>query len=137
MSDAQPPERAPADPPASSPVDSPVRFEQAGVYQIAADVKRGSQSLARLNRPILVGGADLEMTEPRLNEAVLRRIADTSGGKYVAAADADEILSLIRAADSASPPMEMRDVWENAWTLAMIIALLGAEWVLRRRVGLA
>jgi hypothetical protein len=114
-----------------------VRFEQPGVYEIAADVKRGSQSLARLSRPILVGGADLEMTEPRLNEAVLRRISETSGGKYVSAAQAAEVPSLIREADTESPPMEMRDVWDNAWTLAMIIALLGAEWVLRRRVGLA
>jgi uncharacterized membrane protein len=123
--------------PQSGRYSAAVRFEQAGVYQIAADVKRGSRALARLNRPILIGGADLEMTEPRLNEAVLRRIAETSGGQYVAAAQAAEVPTLIRAADTGSPPMEMRDVWDNAWTLAMIVALLGAEWVLRRRVGLA
>lgn len=114
-----------------------VRFDQPGVYAIAADVKRGSQTLARVSRPILVGGADLEMTEPRLNEAVLRRIAETSGGRYVPAAQAAEVPSLIRAADTERPPMEMRDVWDNGWALAMIIALLGAEWVLRRRAGLA
>jgi nitrogen fixation protein FixH len=114
-----------------------VRFDQAGVYLVAADVKRGAQSLARVSRPLLVGGADLEMTEPRLNEAVLRRISETSGGKYLPAARAAEVPSLIRAADIESPPMEMRDVWDNGWTLVMIIALLGAEWILRRRVGLA
>jgi uncharacterized membrane protein len=123
--------------PQSGRYSAGVRFDQAGVYLIAADVKRGSQSLARVSRPILVGGADLEMTEPRLNEAVLRRISETSGGKYVPAANVAELPSLIRAADEASPPMEMRDLWDNGWTLAMIIALLGAEWVLRRRVGLA
>jgi uncharacterized membrane protein len=123
--------------PQSGRYSAGVRFEQGGVYQIAADVKRGSQSLARLSRAFLVGGADLEMTEPRLNEAVLRRIAETSGGRYVPAAEAAEVPSLIRAADTESPPMEMRDVWDNGWTLVMIIALLGAEWVLRRRVGLA
>lgn len=114
-----------------------VRFDQAGVYSIAADVKRGSQALGTARRPMLVGGADLEMAEPRLNEAVLRRISETTGGAYVAAVDAATVPSLIRAADRESPPLEMRDLWDNGWALAMIVALLGAEWVVRRRSGLA
>ena len=114
-----------------------VRFDQAGVYGLAADVKRGSQSLGSVSRQVLIGGADLEMAEPHLNEAVLRRIADTSGGKYVAAADATQIPDLVRQADTQSPPMEMRDVWDNGWTLAMIVALLAAEWLARRQAGLA
>jgi hypothetical protein len=44
--------------------------------------------------------------------------------------------ALIRSADTEAPPMEMRDIWDNGWTLAMIIALLAAEWVVRRRSGL-
>jgi YtkA-like len=114
-----------------------IRFDHAGVYQISADVRRGGQQMARISNPLLVGGADLEMTEPRLNEAVLRRIADTSSGAYVPAAEAAKVPSLIREADTEAPPMEMRDLWDNGWTLVMIIALLGAEWFMRRRVGLA
>jgi uncharacterized membrane protein len=114
-----------------------VRFDQAGVYAIAADIKRGTRALGTVTRSILVGGADLEMTEPRLNEAVLRRISETTGGKYLSAADAGQVPSLIRAADTQAPPMEMRDVWDNGWTLAMIVALLAGEWILRRRAGLA
>jgi uncharacterized membrane protein len=114
-----------------------IRFDQAGVYSVAADVKRGSRSLGSVARPILVGGADLEMAEPRLNEAVLRRISETTGGEYVEAADIARVPSLIRAADTQGPPMAMRDVWDNGWTLAMIIALLAAEWIARRRFGLA
>jgi uncharacterized membrane protein len=114
-----------------------VRFDQAGVYDIAADVKRGTQALGTTARPLLVGGADLEMAEPRLNAAVLRRISETSGGAYLPASDAAKLPPLIRSADTEPPPMEMRDLWDNAWTLAMIIALLAAEWVLRRQSGLA
>lgn len=114
-----------------------VRFDQPGVYTIAADVKRGSARLGTISRPLLVGGADLEMTEPRLNEAVLRRIADTTGGRYVPAEQAAEVPALIRAADRQAPPMEMRDIWHNGWTLTAIILLLAAEWLARRKVGLA
>jgi uncharacterized membrane protein len=114
-----------------------VRFDQPGVYTVAADIKRGTQSLGTTTRPLLVGGSDLEMAEPRLNEAVLRRISETTGGAYVTAAEAAKVPSLIRAADTESPPREMRDLWDNGWTLAMIIALLATEWVVRRRTGLA
>jgi hypothetical protein len=33
--------------------------------------------------------------------------------------------------------MEQRDVWHTGWSLALIVALLGLEWVWRRRVGLS
>lgn len=114
-----------------------VRFEQPGVYTLAADVRRGSRSLATVTRPIFVGGVDLEMSEPRLNDAVLRRISQTSGGAYVTAAELGKLPALIRAADQKSPPLDMRDLWDNGWTLAMIVALLAAEWIVRRRAGLA
>jgi uncharacterized membrane protein len=114
-----------------------VRFDQAGVYIISADVRRGQQPLGSARRPTLVGGVDVEMSEPRLNEAVLRRIAESTGGRYVPAAQAGEIPGLLRDSDEASPPMEMRDVWHNGWTIAVLILLLGAEWFVRRGVGLA
>ena len=114
-----------------------VRFDREGVYMIAADVRRGSQSLGTTRRSTLVGGADVELSEPRLNEAVLRRIAETSGGQYVAAADAGTLPGLLRTSEIGNPPTEMRDLWHNGWSLAAIVLLLAAEWVLRRRVGLA
>lgn len=114
-----------------------VRFEQPGVYMIAADVRRGSQPLGSATRPMLVGGADAELSEPRLNEAVLRRIAQSTGGRYVAAADTATLPGLLRESGRGKPPLEMRDLWNTGWTLAAIVALLAAEWIVRRRMGLA
>jgi hypothetical protein len=31
----------------------------------------------------------------------------------------------------------MKDLWHNAWTLVGIMGLLAAEWMARRRFGLA
>jgi hypothetical protein len=114
-----------------------VRFDDAGVYMIAADVRRGSQALGSATRPTLVGGVDIELSEPRLNESVLRRIAERTGGQYVAADDASTLPALLRQSDVGNLPTEMRDIWNNGFTLALLIALLAAEWVVRRRVGLA
>lgn len=114
-----------------------VRFDQAGVYTVAADVRRGSEPAATVSRPLLVGGADVELSEPRLNDDVLRRIAESSGGTYVAAEDAANVPELLKKGGVGNPPVEMRDLWNTGWSLAAIIVLLGCEWFLRRRVGLA
>ena len=114
-----------------------VRFDQPGVYKVAADVRRGSEALGTVSRPMLVGGVDIELAEPALNEAVLRRIAETNGGRYVPADEAAGVPALLQDSKIGQRPMEMRDLWHNGWSLAAIIVLLGAEWLLRRRVGLA
>jgi hypothetical protein len=114
-----------------------VRFDQAGVYQIAADVRRSSQPLGSVTRSTLVGGSDVELSEPRLNESVLRRIAETTGGQYVPADGAATVPALLRTSGVGNPPTEMRDLWHNGYSLFAIVALLACEWMVRRRVGLA
>jgi uncharacterized membrane protein len=123
--------------PAAGRYTAAVRFDQPGVYTIAADVRRGSEVLGTATRPILVGGVDVELAEPRLNEPVLRRIAETSKGRYFPASEAGNVAAMIAQSGVGNPPTEMRDLWHNGFSLAAIIGLLAAEWIIRRRVGLA
>ena len=113
------------------------RFDQAGVYRIDAVATRGGAKAGSASRPVLVGGADLEMTQPRLNDAVLRRLSSETQGQYVPADEADRIPALLRDARADAGTTEARDLWHNGWSLAVIIGLLAAEWVARRRAGLA
>jgi uncharacterized membrane protein len=125
------------DAPADGRYSAAVRFDQPGVYRIVADVRRGPTTLGSASRAMLVGGVDVELAEPRLNESVLRRIAEASGGHYVPADAAGTLPALIRQSDAGQPPTEMRDLWHNGFSLSMIVLLLAAEWSMRRRVGLA
>jgi hypothetical protein len=113
------------------------RFDQAGVYRVDATARRNGEVIGTASRVVLAGGADLEMSDPRLNEDVLRRLALATGGRYLPAGDVAEMPELLRAAQTRTTPPEVRDLWHNGWTLSAIVALLGAEWLLRRRVGLA
>lgn len=116
--------------------DVPVRFADSGVYRVAADVRRGGTRLGAGERLVLAGGADPEMADPRLNEAVLERLAGESGGRYVRPDAVSEILPLLATTRAADGPPELQDVWHGAWSLLGIIAILAGEWTLRRRVGL-
>ena len=113
------------------------RFDHAGVYRVEATASRGTMRVGAASRPVLVGGVDLEMTQPRLNEAVLRRLSEETNGRYVNAEDADQLPSLLRESRADAGTPELRDLWHNGWSLAIIIGLLAAEWGLRRRAGLA
>jgi len=87
-------------------------------------------------QPVLAGGADPEFVDPRLNETVLRQLAERTGGRYLTGADATEIGDALRAGRAERHPPQVRDLWHNAWSFGMIVALLAAEWALRRKWGL-
>lgn len=113
-----------------------VRFDQPGIYRITADARRGGTVLGSAQRSVLIGGADREMADPRLNEDVLRRVARASGGHYLTANDASHLPGLLSQSDAEPPQPRLEDLWHNAWIFAAIVMLLAAEWTLRRRWGL-
>jgi uncharacterized membrane protein len=44
--------------------------------------------------------------------------------------------SLLVSAQQDMVPPERQDLWNNVWTFALIVLLLSAEWILRRRWGM-
>jgi uncharacterized membrane protein len=115
---------------------APLRFEQPGVYKIVADARRGSEVLGTSQQWVLAGAADLELADPRLNEDVLRRVSRASGGRYLQAADLSRLPSLLSSAAADPPPPRLQELWHNIWIFMAVVALLGAEWWLRRQWGL-
>jgi uncharacterized membrane protein len=110
--------------------------DQVGLYRVRAEARRASTSLGSADRWFYVGGGDREFAEPRLNEAFLRRVARASGGQYVPAADAAKVVSWLSDTLPRTEPPERRDLWHRPSVFALMIALLSAEWILRRRWGL-
>jgi hypothetical protein len=85
---------------------------------------------------MLVGGADREMTDPRLNTQVLERIALASGGGMVNPRDFAALLSALHGRVPAARLAVTHDLWDTRWSFAALVLLLGAEWIVRRRWGL-
>lgn len=112
------------------------RPEQPGVYRVTAEARRGGALLGTSGAALLVGGADLEMTDPRLNLALLQRLAAATGGRVIAEDEVGALGDALRARAPTAMLSLRRDLWHNAWSFAAIVLLLGVEWVVRRRWGL-
>jgi hypothetical protein len=112
------------------------RPEHSGVYRVSAEARDGSVLLGSASTAWLVGGADVEMADPRLNVEALRRIVRASGGRLVAPGESAELLPALSAGVSAARASRQQDLWHNGWSFALVISLLATEWVLRRRWGM-
>ena len=112
------------------------RPEHAGVYKISADVRQGTTSVGTASTSVLVGGADMEMADPRLNQAFFERLAAASGGRVLSEDQLPGLAAMLKAALPGAALAVRRDLWHTGWSFAAILMLLGGEWMLRRRWGL-
>jgi uncharacterized membrane protein len=107
-----------------------------GVYRFAARARRGDTPLGEAAIELLVGGQSTELAEPRRHDDLLRRLAESSGGRLFRPDDLDELPGVLSASVTATEMTAREDLWHNPWVLAAILGLLTAEWGLRRRWGL-
>lgn len=113
-----------------------VRPAQAGVFKLSADVRQGPAVVGTASTSVLVGGADVEMADPRMNQAFLGRLAAASGGRVLSEDRLADLPGMLKAGVSAAAPTVQRDLWHTGWSFAVILALLAGEWILRRTWGL-
>jgi len=110
--------------------------DQPGIYRVTVGARRGGAEAGTAAGAVLVGSADLEMADPRLNLALLERLATATGGEVVRTTDTHPLVAALTARAPAAALSVRRDLWHNAWWLTAIVALLAGEWGLRRRWGL-
>jgi uncharacterized membrane protein len=108
----------------------------AGVYQVTAIADHDGAELGRAEISVLAGGADIELADPRRHDAVLQRIADTSGGQFLLADEIDTLSAVLRGAAMEPGPPIAHDLWHTVWSFVLVAGVVSTEWVLRRQWGL-
>ncbi|MCA9311364.1 MAG: VWA domain-containing protein [Phycisphaerales bacterium] len=75
-------------------------------------------------------------TASRPNE--LRRLAEATGGKLLPVDGADELVDVLQAeVDARRTRGHLEPAWDRLWIFTLIAGLLAADWMWRRRIGLA
>ena len=87
-----------------------------------------------------VGALRLESQKTRANAVLMRRLATRSGGQAYAGDAGAELASHLNNTStftsSVSTETTEAELWRTSIFLMVILALLAAEWTLRKRFGL-
>lgn len=102
---------------------------EAGSYQVHDPVQPEQATTAAFR----VEQVPLEMIEPAMQEHVLRQIAERSGGRYFTVSELPALPGLMDAVPRPVTIRHERELWNQWWLLALLVALLGGEWFVRRR----
>ena len=112
-----------------------------GTYTYAATASRGGTTLGRDQGRFSVGALTLEYRETTANPALMRQIAERSGGTAHTPPTIDALLQDVQQAATFRPTVTEEtteaELWHASLFLAAILGLLAAEWALRKRLGLA
>jgi hypothetical protein len=104
-----------------------------GVYRYEG-VLEGGNGTGRAGGIFAVEGYSPEMAEPGPDSTVLGGLAAATGGKLVRASGTGGAVRAGRTSGSVTHSIRLST---SLWPYLLIIALLGAEWALRRRKSLA
>ena len=74
-----------------------------------------------------------ELSDTHTRREELQRIAQRTGGTVLAPADLSKLESLLKPEPITTTVRSERPLWDNGLVAALLVGLLGMEWVLRRR----
>ncbi len=105
----------------------------AGTWFVEARAARGSETIATARTGLRADAASAEYFSHRANPALMRRLAEATGGSVLAADAGNELARLVAVSGAGITEAEFRPVWDAPALLATFIVLKFAEWLLRRR----
>lgn len=107
-----------------------------GEYTLTATGTLDGENLGEQQTLFEVKTSYAEFSNAELNIALLKTLAEGSGGKYYTLEEAPQLVNQIPLVESATSKITDVDIWDMPFIFGLVIALLGFEWFLRKRGGL-
>ncbi|MAE61824.1 MAG: hypothetical protein CMJ49_10780 [Planctomycetaceae bacterium] len=109
----------------------------AGRHTVTATARRAGQTLGSDQVNINVTQRAIEQFDTQPNHPLLRELAAATGGAFLTPADLErlELLGLLEPREVKVQPNAATDaipVWNRWWILAIFVALMAGEWLVRR-----
>jgi uncharacterized membrane protein len=109
-----------------------------GLYRIAVDGRtRTGADTGRGVANLLVAPSDAEYFDAAMRAPLLQRLSEDTGGRFFRASDATGLVDAITYSGKGVTVVEERELWDMPVVLLVLLSLMGAEWLSRRRRGLA
>ncbi|HEY7546962.1 MAG TPA: hypothetical protein VID27_18870, partial [Blastocatellia bacterium] len=115
--------------------------DEEGLYKIEVNAKRGKPSslvqLGTAQTSFLVGQMNYEARNAALNRELLARAALDTGGKYYTLSETGNLVEDLTHTESSASQRTAYDLWDMPINFLLAVALASAEWLIRKRKGLA
>jgi uncharacterized membrane protein len=108
-----------------------------GEYELTGEAKHSSGVLGRASSTFRVDRAGLEYIDLNARADIMRALAAESGGRSYTIDDFERIGEDIGRARLEFKRTVEVDLWNHPGVFILLLALLGLEWTLRRRLGMA
>lgn len=108
-----------------------------GVYEVVAEATREGAPVTKTVAHLPVEPSASEFFDPSMNRGLLERVATETGGRFHRLDEARALADDIKYTSRGVTTVEEHELWDMPIMLAALLALLGGEWVYRRKVGLA
>ena len=108
-----------------------------GPYEVEVDALDGERLLVAPALHIQAGVLDEELRSGAMRGNLLRRIASETNGQFYTVAELDPLPEALRYTERGTVVQEERDLWDLPLFFFLLMVLLFAEWLVRRRLGLA
>ncbi len=111
--------------------------QEEGVFKLEVSSTTAERDVQNASTQFLVAASNLEYTNPGMDAALLRKIAEASQGKFYTSANSEQLVDDIKQIPNAYSVEEKVDLWDMPIVLFLLIGLIGLEWGLRRWKGMS
>ncbi|HYK91025.1 MAG TPA: glutamine amidotransferase [Acidobacteriota bacterium] len=108
-----------------------------GIYEVTAEARQGTTSLGSTKANFRIADTTEEFHSAALNPDLLKRLASETGGRYYTPRDARTLPQDISYVDNGVTRLEEKDLWDMPFLFLLLVATISAEWIFRKRKGLA
>lgn len=108
-----------------------------GLHEIAVNAVIGEDTIAAPATYVDVAESRSEYFGSQMNASLLERMADETGGRYYTPASIASLPEDLSITGKGTTVVEERELWDMPFIFLLLVLLVGAEWVGRRRRGLA
>ncbi len=111
--------------------------EQEGVFDMQVKVPSDVDDNLQAQSPLIVTPSRREFLQASMDGGLMRRIAETTSGKFYTTASAGQLVDDITFSPNAYSKQEVHTLWDQPLFLILLVLLLCLEWFARRYKGLS
>jgi uncharacterized membrane protein len=108
-----------------------------GTYDLSAEAFVGEKPLGRGSAGFRVAESTEEFHDAALNSDLLKSLARDTGGRYYSPARVGTLPDDISYIDNGVSRIEVKPIWDMPFIFLLLAGTISAEWVVRKKKGLA